>query len=205
MTQALLYRSRQKWRLGVALGAAIAIHIAAISFANTRDAQPFTAAPSSDDGLVMVLDSASPIDDPPPALSDPPLTPPPFDQTFAEDTATPPPVRKQNMKFAPMVKPQPNRLPGPTNLSSAKVFAISAPQPEYPYEARRQKITGDGIAQMTIDPATGIVSNVSMSKTTGSPYLDNAAVTGFRRWRFKPGSATTVACPVTFTLAGVSY
>ena len=91
------------------------------------------------------------------------------------------------------------------NLSTAKVFAVSAPRPEYPYEARRQNITGDGIVVMNVDPVTGNVSSVSMSKTTGSPFLDNAAIAGFKRWRFRPGTVSTVTCPVTFTLTGASY
>jgi protein TonB len=91
------------------------------------------------------------------------------------------------------------------NLSSARVFALSAPRPEYPYEARRQKITGDGIAVLNVDPANGSVTSVSMITSTGSPFLDNAAVAGFKRWRFRPGTVSTVTCPVTFTLSGTSY
>jgi TonB family protein len=90
-------------------------------------------------------------------------------------------------------------------FSSAKVLAVNAPRPEYPYEARRQKITGDGLVVMTVDPADGNVTSVSMSKTTGSPFLDNAAIAGFKRWRFKPGTVSSVTCPVTFTLTGASY
>jgi TonB family protein len=90
-------------------------------------------------------------------------------------------------------------------VPSGKVFAIIAPRPEYPYEARRQKVTGEGIVVMTVDPLTGIVTSVSMSKTTGSTFLDNAAVAGFKRWRFKPGTISSVTCPVTFTLSGASY
>ena len=91
------------------------------------------------------------------------------------------------------------------SLPSAKVFALSAPRPQYPYEVRRQKITGDGIALMTIDPSTGNVVDVTMSRSTGNVFLDNAAVIGFRRWRFKPGTVSSVTCPVTFTLTGADY
>jgi TonB family protein len=58
---------------------------------------------------------------------------------------------------------------------------------------------------MTVDPMTGSVTGVSISKTTGSPFLDNAALAGFKRWRFKPGTISSVACPVTFTLTGATY
>jgi periplasmic protein TonB len=90
-------------------------------------------------------------------------------------------------------------------VSSAKIFAVSAPRPEYPYEARRQKITGDGIVVMTVDPVTGSVTSVFLSKSTTSPFLDNAALAGFKRWRFKPGTVSAVTCPVTFTLTGASF
>jgi TonB family protein len=124
---------------------------------------------------------------------------------FADEKSTPPPVRRTTTKFTPILKPRNNTAPGSLPLSSARVFAVSAPRPEYPYEARRQRVTGDGIAVMTVDPVTGTVASVSMSKTTGSPFLDNAALVGFKRWRFRPGSVSSVTCPVTFTLTGASY
>jgi protein TonB len=90
-------------------------------------------------------------------------------------------------------------------MSSAKVVALSAPRPEYPYEARRQRITGSGIVAMTVDSATGRVTEVSMWQSTGNPYLDNAAITGFRRWRFKPGTTFRIKSPITYTLTGAAY
>src|SRR6478735_3999386 len=92
-----------------------------------------------------------------------------IDDFFVEPAATPPPVHRRTTKLMPVVRSQSTTTPRSMSLSSAKVFALSAPRPQYPYEARRQKITGDGIALMTIDPGTGNV------------FLDNAAVTGFRR------------------------
>jgi protein TonB len=114
-------------------------------------------------------------------------------------------VRRRTNKFTPIVRPSSNTHPGSLPVSSAKAFAVSAPRPEYPYEARRQKITGDGIVVMTVDPVTGNVISASISKTTGSPFLDNAAVAGFKRWRFRPGTVSSVTCPVTFMLTGASY
>jgi len=90
-------------------------------------------------------------------------------------------------------------------LSSAKVLALSAPRPEYPYEARRQRLTGTGVALLLVDPASGAVTDVSIVRTTGSAILDNAAISGFRRWRFNPGTVSKVHAPITFTLTGVAY
>ena len=41
------------------------------------------------------------------------------------------------------------------SMSSAKAVAVSAPRPEYPYEARRSKITGSGVCVMTVDIGSG--------------------------------------------------
>jgi TonB family protein len=58
---------------------------------------------------------------------------------------------------------------------------------------------------MTVDPVSGSVTSVVMEASTGSLVLDNAAVTGFRRWRFKPGTISKVKLPITYTLMGTHY
>jgi TonB family protein len=87
----------------------------------------------------------------------------------------------------------------------ARISALSAPQPEYPYEARRQRVTGTGIVIMTVDSGSGRVTDVMMDESTGSLVLDNAAIAGFRRWRFKPGTVSRVRLPITFTMTGAQY
>jgi TonB family protein len=84
-------------------------------------------------------------------------------------------------------------------------MALSGPRPVYPYEARRQKITGSGVAMMTVDPISGNVIDVVMQESTGSPVLDNAAVSAFRRWRFKAGTPPRIKAPITYTLTGATY
>jgi protein TonB len=79
------------------------------------------------------------------------------------------------------------------------------PRPVYPYEARRQRMTGSGIALLTIDPAIGNVTNVRITRSCGSVILDNATLEAFRRWRFKPGTALSVEVPITYTLTGASH
>lgn len=203
---ALIYQPNCNRRFAAALTTAAIIHIAAIGFATTkREAPPST---SGRTGEPPVIDFVAPdpiLDPQPPDQSDPLPTPPAPNELYFEDTATPPPVHRPPTKFTPLVKRSTNSAPNSLNLSAAKVLAINAPRPEYPYEARRQKITGDGVAVMSIDPASGNVTGVSMAKSTGNTFLDNAAIAGFRRWRFKPGSVSTVTCPVTFTLNGANY
>lgn len=205
MTPALLYQSRAKWRFGAALGTAAVIHLAAFSFA--RNYQPMPAGPPAfaEEKTEITLERNDPILDPPADEPDPLPTPPAIEHLFVEDTSTPPPVRKHPRSFTPIVKPRTSAVPGPVSLSTARVFAVSAPRPEYPYEARRQKVTGEGVVAMNVNPVSGSVTSVTMLKSTGSAFLDNAAITGFKRWRFKPGTVSSVTCPVTFTLNGASY
>jgi protein TonB len=200
---ALIYQPNKKWRFATALFAAAAIHLGAIAFANAHRPEPQTASGFSNERPQIFLEPAGP--DPGPQPSPDPLpTPPAIDESYAENTATPPPVRTQTHRSSPLVRST-TTAPHSLNLSAAKVLALNAPRPEYPYEARRQKITGSGAAVMSVDSGTGNVTDVRMSTSTGSPFLDNAAIAGFRRWRFKPGSVSTVTCPVTFTLSGASY
>jgi TonB family protein len=206
MTKALLYSSQHKWRFGTALGGAIVIHLAALSFATNHTS--ITAGPPNfaSESAEIIFDPPEQVGETPPDLSEPmAATPPPREQSFPEGPSIPPSARKQIKQSLPITKPKSNTVPGSLRISSAKAFAISAPPPEYPYEARRGKIVGDGIALITVNLVTGSVISVSISKTTGSAFLDNAILAGFKRWRFRPGTVSSVACPVSFTLTGASY
>lgn len=202
---ALIYQPNHKWRFAGAFVAAVIIHLAAVGLATTDRANPNTASGNPSGPPEIIVDPIDPTPEPQVDLADPLPTPPKIDDSFIETTATPPPIRRQASKFTALVRPRMNTTPGSLNLSSAKVLALNAPRPEYPYEARRQKITGDGIALLTIDPSSGDVIHVTMATSTGNQFLDNAALAGFSRWRFKPGTVSSVTCPITFTLSGASY
>jgi TonB family protein len=64
---------------------------------------------------------------------------------------------------------------------------------------------GSGVANLTVDPTSGLVVGATMEKSIGSQILDNATLSAFRRWRFKPGTSSTVRIPITFNLTGTSY
>ena len=206
MTAALLYQPNQRWRIGAALGAAALVHLAVIALAGIHPREQIEEVPSAPGVPDLTLEPWSPDEStPPPEMVAPTPTQDTADKWFADDRTIPPPIRRQdNKRVAPIVKVR-NTSSGSLSLSSAKIVALSASRPEYPYEARRQRITGSGIVAMTIDPATGMVTEVSMWQSTGSPYLDNAAITGFRRWRFRPGTAFRIKSPITYTLAGAAY
>ena len=89
---------------------------------------------------------------------------------------------------------------------ATRPIAISAPRPDYPYEARARQVTGAGVALFTIEPSSGNVSDVSMAQSTGSPILDNAIVSACRRWRFRPGSYDPhFKLPISYTMTGAMY
>ncbi|PYJ10887.1 MAG: hypothetical protein DMF06_04870 [Verrucomicrobia bacterium] len=204
MTAVLLYQPNQEWRIGAALGAAALIHLAAIAFATyPREQIDDISSPGPPE---ITVEPISPPNDstPPPDTVEPTPSQDTVDTWFTDKTTPPPTRRQDNKRSTPIVKVS-NTGPGSLSLSSAKIVALSAPRPEYPYEARRQRITGSGIVAITVDPLTGAVTDVSMWQSTGSPYLDNAAMTGFRRWRFKPGMAYKIKSPITYTLTGASY
>ena len=208
MTRALLFQPVPRWRIGAALGAAALIHFAAIALASIHPREQEKDFPPGDDfGPTIELQPQSPTDNPTPRpelvdLSTPSHT---DESMVPEERSTPPPIRRQTNKPATPIERTSGATNGPTGLSSTRVSALSAPRLEYPYEARRQRITGSGIAAMTIDPVSGSVTSVVMEASTGSLVLDNAAVTGFRRWRFKPGTVSKVKLPITYTLMGAQY
>jgi TonB family protein len=208
MSRALLYQPGPRWRMGTALGAAALIHFAAIGLAGihqheqTSDLPPWEASDPT-----ITFDPPFPADDPtpPPDLIDPPAPSPTEDSMVPEERSTPPPVRRQTTRpTTPIIKARSATL-GSTGLSSSRVSALSAPRLEYPYEARRQKITGSGTVILAVDPVSGNVTGAVMETSTGSPVLDNAAITGFRRWRFKSGTVSRVRLPITYTLTGAQY
>lgn len=205
MTGVLFYQPSPRWPIGAALGAAALIHLAAVGLASIYSRERINEILVPGPPVMEIAVTSPPeASTPPPDTVAPTPTLDTTDKLFAEENPTPPPIRpRDNRRVAPIAKV--NTSSGSLSLSSAKIVALNAPRPEYPYEARRQRITGSGIVAMTVDPATGRVTDASMWQSTGSPYLDNAAMTGFRKWRFKPGSAFRIKSPITYTLTGAAY
>jgi len=114
------------------------------------------------------------------------------------EKTTPPPERSKRQKMAPVKAPQVADRPATMSISSAKALAIYTPRPDYPSEARSQRITGSGVCVVSVDPRNGSVTEASMAQSTGDPRLDNAAISAFRQWRFKPGTVSKVKIPIEF-------
>jgi len=206
----LLYRPPPRWQVLGALAGALALHGAAVAIASIHPKEP----PPMDlenipEAVELSLDTAPepPAPTPPPEEEPPPPPPPdaiPEQQPeFVEEKSTPPPKRTpSNRPVAPIARPT---SPGPSGPApSGKAAMIYKPRIEYPYEARRSKVTGSGVIVVSVGP-DGSVTEASMGQSTGSSILDNAATSAFRRARFKPGTVPKVKIPITFTLTGASY
>jgi TonB family protein len=85
---------------------------------------------------------------------------------------------------------------------NGRQYALYAPHPVYPAEARSGHLTGIGIVLAEVDKKTGYVTAARMLQSTGYRVLDDAALNAFRQWRFKPGSVSHVRIPIRFLMQG---
>ena len=202
MNSAFVYRQHSRSIFWIAFMSALAIHLGAVALAKPKSstAKLDDFSPPSDVELVDTAETK-------PALLEESAVPPPLVQirpdqdNFQEENVTPPPVRAhRNSRPAPLVR-------GTTmaSLRSVKAMVAYAPRPVYPYEARRQRVTGSGVALLVVNQTLGTVTDVLMARSCGNGILDKSTLDALRRWRFKPGSVVTVQVPITYTLMGVSY
>ena len=137
------------------------------------------------------ISAATPNEKPTPIVEQ---TPPP--EELATPAAT---VEKNRPRVRRRAFVQPKAPPAtPTSLSAAKTVAISAPLPDYPYEARRAHITRRGVCVMSVDTASGGVTSAVMTQSTGNAILDKITTDTFGMWRFKPGTVSQVQVPITY-------
>jgi len=194
----VLYRPASKTPVFAAFALAAVIHVSALAFSPVR--QP--AAVSLVDGIPNVIDADLSPDEP---------TPP---EPQALETPIPVPIDQPN-DFTDTDEPSPRTSPrtnkpiradrptAPQNATgNGKLFALNAPRPAYPFEARRYHITGSGMALLEVNSGNGSVLSARIVQSTGSPILDYSALSAFRRWRFRVGSPSQVKIPFTFTMYG---
>lgn len=196
---AFIYRRPSKWPIATALAAAVLIHLSAVAIAFHQEspATPPTATASAAIGVYFTDDSPTP--------PDPDIPVPPPEPVPAADFIEPQETRRV---IKTQQTPAPIRPSGQTRLATmenAKAFALSAPRPDYPYEARSRHITGSGVAVITVDPNSGLAIDAMMEQSIGNPILDNSTVSAFRRWRFKPGTPARIRIPIIFVLTGAQY
>jgi len=200
----LLYRPPPRWQFWAALGGALLIHVSSVVIAGIKKEAPVV--DLSDVPTATVEAMLQPEDQPTPPPEDIPIPEPPPVPDVAEFHEEKPPPPKPMTKPAGPVKAPQAGVPGTMSISGAKAVAIFAPKPDYPYEARSRHVTGSGVALLSVDTASGNVTDASMAQSIGNPILDNSTVSTFRRWRFQPGKcAPKVKVPITYTMTGASY
>src|SRR5216110_3130427 len=137
----LLYKPAPKWQVISAFAGALLVHGIAVAVAFHKEPPPIDTSDIPTASIEATIDQ-------PPADEQ---TPPPEDIPIPE---VPPPPEKIAQKTQPIKAPQvagPPKPPGMMSASQAKAAAISAPRPEYPYEARSRHITGSGVCVVSVD------------------------------------------------------
>ncbi len=200
----LLYKPPPRWQVLAALGGAVLIHLGAVGYAAIKHEPP--AIDLSDIPTATVEATLEPVEEQPtPPPEDIPVPePPPMPQVQPEfvEESTPPPRVPHPAKIAPIKAPR----AGIASIRGAKAVAMYAPRPAYPYEARAHHITGSGVCVLTVDVASGNVTEAVMAQSIGSPILDDSTISAFKRWRFRPNSvAPRVKVPITFTMSGAAF
>lgn len=208
----LLYTPQPRWQVAAALGGAIAVHAIAVGIAALRPPEPVMDLTDIPEAVVeMSIEQVPEVQPPPPEEQieepEPDAPPEPIDTPeFVEEKPTPPPKPKTDRPprpIAPIRRPTssnagpPRKGPAPTG----KAAMIYKPNISYPYEARRARATGSGVVVVSVSPS-GSVTSARMGQSTGNSILDNASVTAMRSARFKPGTASSVRIPITWTLTG---
>lgn len=104
-------------------------------------------------------------------------------------------------------KPEQQYVSDPVKVPRKVVRAeyLNNPPPEYPAQARRRQQEGTCTLLVDVD-ADGLVSNVTVQKSSGHALLDSAATRAVSRWRFAPAAfgdrrvASRVIVPIHFKL-----
>jgi TonB family protein len=129
----------------------------------------------------------------------PEQTPPPEESPPAATVE-----KKLHAKWHVTPSAQPEATGSPTipagviSLAAARAIAVKIRLPEYPYQAQRKNLTGNGVCLMRVDTATGKVISATMEQSTGNALLDKVTTDAFGKWRFKAGTVSEVRVPITY-------
>lgn len=112
-----------------------------------------------------------------------------------------PPAEVKPAPPAPQAPPPQAAAPaGPANGGELSTKVLAADPPQYPLDARRNHEQGTVVLDVLVS-TDGRVSDISVSRSSGSSRLDQAALSAVRRWRWTPlmrnGVATMVRGVVT--------
>lgn len=97
----------------------------------------------------------------------------------------PPPAEPPAPPAEPAAPPAPPAPPVARTIPSTAVSYLEPPAPVYPLASRRLQEQGEVLIKVEIG-TDGRARQVLVSRSSGSPRLDNAALTAVRAARFKP-------------------
>jgi TonB family protein len=78
--------------------------------------------------------------------------------------------------------------------------SMTGPKPQIPDEARSEHLSGQGVYLLHFDKPTGNLLDVTVTQSTGSPVLDQAALATLRLWHATPGCPREVPMTITFSV-----
>ncbi|WP_028682951.1 energy transducer TonB, partial [Pseudomonas chlororaphis] len=87
----------------------------------------------------------------------------------------------------PAAAPAPAAAPGPVKESAAVsgLASLGNPPPEYPSLALRRNWEGTVVLRIKVLP-NGRAGSVEVTRSSGKPQLDEAAVAAVKNWKFIP-------------------
>lgn len=77
-------------------------------------------------------------------------------------------------------------------------YFLKIHRPNYPDTATTLHKSGEGCFRLTIDRATGAVTEVKVLKSTGVKILDDSAAAAFLQWKARPHLIDHAVLPVNF-------
>lgn len=83
-------------------------------------------------------------------------------------------------------------------LQAARAHTTYAPAPVVPLGLAAYGYHSGGHYRLTVDPKTGVVTDVKVVERSRAITFDQACLRTFRQWRFVPHTVTTVVVPASF-------
>ncbi|MBO9518162.1 MAG: energy transducer TonB [Porphyrobacter sp.] len=153
-----------------------------LTMLDVRPSSPEAAPPSPPKPVEQEL---TPVIQPQPKVAEilpqPVIEVPRMDQQPAAETQAPVAPAPAPAPAAPV----PTAATGPVRVSNLNTNLLSGPPPAYPNISRRKKEEGTVVLRLVI-AEDGKVADVSVSRSSGFPALDDAAVAAVRKWRWSP-------------------
>lgn len=75
---------------------------------------------------------------------------------------------------------------------------VKTPPPDYPYDLKRQGVSGV-VAVATVIDETGVVTSCSVTKSSNAEF-EEAAMAAVKRWKFKPAQKDGVPVKMKVTI-----